>query len=210
MRISHRKKFVFIAIPKTGSTTIRSALDKYSDVFSSGSKQDKNYEHSSLKSLQENYDIKNYTSFCFVRNPFELSVSAYFYYLKMIKHWNNAPSNQYLWQEMHDNYKNLVDGCNHFNDYIFKIEEKGWVGNDAWNTPQYLYAEKVNFVGKFENLQQDFDTICKKIGIPQQKLSHNNKTKHKNYAEYYNDETRQIVAEKFAKDIEYFGYKFGG
>ena len=63
-----------------------------------------------------------------------------------------------------------------------------------------------------ESLEKDLRTFCDSLGIDNKNINllrakHYNK---KHYTEYYDDETREIVAEKYARDIEYFGYKFGG
>ena len=69
-------------------------------------------------------------------------------------------------------------------------------------------SDYVDMYLRFENLQEDFDTMCVKIGIEKRELPHKNKSERIDYTEYYNDETRQFVADIFAKDIEYFGYEY--
>ena len=66
----------------------------------------------------------------------------------------------------------------------------------------------MNFVGKIENLQHDFNNVCKTINIPISKLPHLQTTSRKHYSEYYTEITKSIVAERFSQDISMFGYVF--
>jgi chondroitin 4-sulfotransferase 11 len=164
------------------------------------------------------HDINPHTFwlFSFVRNPWSRIVSR-FEHLKGVliddKNLNVAKSERtdldcyFRHYNLENNIKNYC-----FNKFL-KFATVTW--NAHWEMQFYQIAnrvngiDKVNFIGRFENLQQDFNIVCDKIGIPHQELPHHNKSKHKHYTEYYDDETKQIVAEKYAKDIEYFGYKFG-
>ena len=199
--VNNDTKTLYIVNHKVANTTIVNAL--------------RNYGYTNRHVFEVNISKLNYI-FTFVRNPYERLLSRYSHLCRRIIELDNGAKLQ-TGRPEDKNLLNFFSGnpiqLDQFkiNDFV-KFTQK--VYDDHWE-PQFdkierqVGAENVDFIGKFENLQEDFNIVCDKIGIPQQKLPHKNKSNHKHYSEYYDDETRQIVAEKYAKDIEYFGYKFG-
>jgi len=212
MLISHKHKFIFIAVPKTATATIRYLLESYSDIVSKGTTPPYDW-HCTAPDLKkhfqgQNWDWDQYFKFAFVRNPWDRLVSEFFYRKKRIK---------------------IFEGSNEKPQYIMDSEKmfnevgtfSGWVKSKYINAaapvvpPQHKYIfdetdeRLVDFVGRFENLPTSAETACNKIGIKYKPAKISNSTDHMSYTEYYDDETRQIVAERYAKDIKRFGYEFG-
>jgi hypothetical protein len=94
----------------------------------------------------------------------------------------------------------------------------------------------VDFVGRYESLQADFDQVCARVGIPPTPLPRVNRSLEEtrpktlrelrkqlrraiwnrerehtfaHYTEYYDDESREYVGWLFRKDVEAFNYAFG-
>lgn len=62
---------------------------------------------------------------------------------------------------------------------------------------------------RFENLAEDLDAICRTLGIRTPQLRHLNASRRDTgYRDYYTDSTRTFVAQKYAEDLEMFGYEF--
>lgn len=223
--INHKHKFIFIHVPKCGGTSI-SKLKNFC-VKNEGLSDHLPYLPNSVSkgdssSYSRNYPgAKNYKYFTIVRNPWDRAVSTYFYLQSMNEdhihyYWNEymvkyIQSNNLTFEQFIDiiggkNYKECFFDRWHHENNNRKIENILFPNQASFLKPN---LQDMDYIGRFENLQEDFNTICDKIGIPQQKLPHKNKSKHKHYTEYYNDETRQIVADYYAKDIEHFGYEFG-
>lgn len=203
MRISHKHKFIFFAPPKTASSSVRKSLNPFSDIRSCGVVDSELYYHVKPTKLKiyfknQNWNWKNYYKFAFVRNPWSRLVSKWNYRVRSASESGSESFRQ--------NSIKFVEKNKTFGEYIRNIKSPNlcysWIYDRSGN-------QLVDFVGKFENLQEDFNQICCEIGIPKQQLPHANKTKHTHYTEYYDDETIEIVAKKFSKDIEYFNYEFG-
>jgi hypothetical protein len=136
--------------------------------------------------------------FAFVRNPWDLQVSSYHHIKRERPH--------------------LLESDESFASFLQrKLDpERPWQYHiDTSITPQSHYLidltgkQIVDFVGRYESLQSDFDTCCDRIGIPRQSLPHQRRAEGRSaYRDYYDTHTRELVATHFASDIEAFGYDY--
>jgi hypothetical protein len=179
--INEDLKALYYDIPKNASTTIRRTLFGPNEKMSFSEKTEGS--------------IEEYFRFTFCRNPYSRVVSSYTMFTKWVRP-------RRVLSEFISDPEKLT-----FKEFCKFICIKD---NHHWQTQlSYVEGYEIDFIGRVENFKEDFNIVCDKIGAPQQKPLHKNKSWHKHYTEYYDDETRKIVEEKYAKDIEYFGYKFG-
>jgi chondroitin 4-sulfotransferase 11 len=186
--VLHDYKLIFIHIPKNAGVSIYEVFEV--------PQNDQGH-----KKIDE-YDIENvdeYFKFCFVRNPWDRFVSTYSYFKK----GGRGRPGDIKDSEVVNSYEN-------FNDFVNNIQELKESFNDRhFYNQSYWLDDSLDFIGRFESLQEDFNTVCDMIDIPHTQLPHKNKSKHKHYTEYYDEESKQIVADIYANDIECFDYKFG-
>ena len=200
MILSKKYAILFIAIQKTGTTSIEKALQEYlyPHVASSTVKIKKRpnfkYKHNSAEILAGCPEIKSIWhelfKFSFVRNPWDLCVSHYFY-------------------RQREGHEEAI--YTPFKEWLISHKKREPI---MWQAPTQYDCLTVNsklavdFIGRFENLQADFNTICKHIQIPSIQLDIHNSTKHEHYSKYYDQETKEYVFNLFKKDIDYFNYEF--
>lgn len=209
--ISHEHKFIFIFQHKCAGSTIQNALrryDKWNLEFHRGVLSEE-YKNNEL----EKY--KDYFIFTTQRNPYERVVSAWKYLQKDIPDHRNIKRTFKKGLSLKDTLRNLPEYKNGADlDGVKKImaENHDYIHITENQVDTILDASGKSITNmniRLENMQEDFNTICDKIGLHRQELPHKNPSKHLHYTEYYDEETKQLVEEKYARDIEYFGYKFG-
>jgi len=180
--IDYKHKYIFVHIPRTAGTSIGS-------FFNIKGGKTKHYNALDIYNQIGEEIWNSYFKFTFVRNPWDRIVSM----------WN-----QPAYGDRNPIGKSAGKSLKYFLERYTPFPwEHGITFHD------YLNYGKMDFVGRFESRNQDLKHISEVIGTNIDPNIHKRKTSHKPYWEYYDDETRGIVAEVYKKDIEYFGYEFG-
>src|SRR6056300_1403113 len=165
--ISINKNFAYIHIPKTGGTSVTSSLLEFS-------KNKSIHQHTDMVWIKKNLGNKfdDCFKFTFVRNPFDRIVSFYCY-RKAQNDWTNT---------LNKSFEEFV-----YED-IYNRKNDPFIGNQI-DWLKLNREVKCNFIGRFENLQQDFNEVCRIVGIQNRTLDKLNQSNHRNYQEYYNSNT---------------------
>ena len=207
MIISHQHRFIFAAVPKTGTHSVRQALREHmstDDIEQVGLFVKKSFPYEELAAIQHGHlsleqvrphigeqIFSRYFKFAFVRNPYDRFVSYCSFMTRsrevfqqspqaVMRHFLfvNPPEQHILFQPQHTL---LTDGS-------------GRLLTDT--------------IGRVEEMQASYDAICARIGIPTRRLDQVNSSKRGDYRAYYDQQLKDGVAERYACDLELFGYGF--
>ena len=218
MRISHRHRFVYVAVPRTGSTTVRSILDPHADVssvhISRTSPEFPFYHHitaAELKALflEFGWDWDAYFKFAVVRNPYDRVVSLFHHWLGEKR--LNDPSAGRL-RSASRILRTAIAPRDRFSQYVRGLPDGDGL---ARSTNAFVCSPSgeplVDEILKFEALSDGLQEIGRRIGLQDsfEQTPHLNKSKLRGqYRKYYDESTREIVARLYASEIEQFGYVF--
>ena len=194
--ISDAHKFILIHVNKTGGTSIEKAFEPDAD------QRDVRHKHEPVAFYKETFpdQFRTYFKFAFVRNPWDWLVSRY--------HWGKDRQRlfDYSFDEFLWRLKKLIRLSERASERVLWLEDMALKPQLDWLTIRGAIA--VDFVGRFENLQSDFDLVCSRLRIEPRALQHVYKTNHAHYADYYSDENRKVVEQLYTVDIATFGYRF--
>lgn len=205
MIISHRHRYIFFAVPKTGTHAVRRALRVHlgeDDLEQVSMIVNKRFPFPALRHINHGHlavgEIRpvlgeavfaGYCKFAFVRNPFDRFVSYCAFIGRQGGHFQAAPQ-RFM--------KYVLDVLRPTGHLLFRPQSDFLV--DAHGDLA------MDFIGRTETMQQDYDRIAMRLGFPGSALERVNATTHRPFVEYYDAALAAGVLQQYRRDFELFGY----
>lgn len=179
---------IFVHINKTGGSSIEAALGLP-------------FQHRTARELLAELGPRRWSerfSFAFVRNPWDKVASHYHFRVKTNQtalRTNGISFNDWVREAYGEHNPRYYDQPKMF------MPQVEWLTDDAGRI-------LVDFVGRFERLEEDFLEVCRRIGRERVTLPHRKAASRLPYRELYEPDTVEIVGRRFEDDIRRFGYCF--
>lgn len=187
-------KLLMVHVPRTGGTSF--------NHFFANKKNEIHFQNIGHKKLEakRSAEMISWFKFAIVRNPWSWVASHYLtinYSLDFYITRNNRPATN--------------AAVKPFKDFIL------WLFSKKKNQSYYITDNEkitVDYVGRFENLENEFNFICKEMKIEDGviPLKHSEGSDRRpfkdKYKEIYDQETIDLVSEVWKEDIERFNYKY--
>ena len=206
--ISHRHRCIFVHIPKTGGTSIENLIwpgprttadlwmgfiDRYHNKYQTGGLQ--HLLATQIRAEVGTEVFAEFYKFSIVRNPWDKAVS------------------QYSSMDGREDLRDFIgmkkgDSIKRYLDLIGRKKHVQW-------EPQVSFLRDsngdllVDFVGRYEAFSPSVFHVLSAIGVRSDTVPHENASRRGPYPGYYDSESREMVADLYAADIEAFGYSFG-
>ena len=231
MIISHSHRFIFIKSLKTAGTSLETALSNQcsgSDVvvpindFGHNRDADGQLSHRSMNAdevyrrigqhvdaptikSREPADVwSSYFKFSIARNPWDRALSYFF--------WDHRRDDSLVppkrvYHHLGVPYDDFTPVKRKFTEFV---RSRTLENNDRF----YVIDDRlcVDFVIRYEDLEEGYREVCARTGLATlqiPRLKTGIRKKERPYTDYYDDETRDIIAELHRNDIRLFNYRFG-
>ncbi|HUF63625.1 MAG TPA: sulfotransferase family 2 domain-containing protein [Verrucomicrobiales bacterium] len=181
------RQYLFVHINKTGGSSVEKAL---------------NLRFGHVTALEQRRALGNRLweskfSFAFVRNPWDRVVSQFHY--RRERDQTGLRSQEVTFRK----WIGLVFGDRNplfLDKPRMFMPQVDWIADGQGNL-------MVDYVGRFERLEEDFGEVCRRIGR-EAILPHVKASNRRSHREYFDDETAGLVGRWYAADVERFGYQF--
>lgn len=203
MIINHKRKFVFVCVPKTASTTLSKFFQKHDKLQIEQSWFMEKW-HYPISQIQKENNIQDYYSFAYHRNPFDRLVSSWIEFTQDKGHLQ-------VWS------RPLIEQFKSWEDFVLNFSETSWADEIHFRPTTYYThnndKQQVNFVARYDHFDRDTKIIFDSIGLDPKLLNNNKRyrksNRDKDYRTYYkNDKAIEAVAKHFNSDIKIFGDSF--
>ena len=213
--ILHQHKLIFIHIPKCAGSSIRDhffnkpSLDwkeaNYELLYGWCPKRRIHLQHATSKQLLESGLISKktwneYFKFTIVRNPFDRAYSDYL--------WIQKDRN------IQGSFEDYILKQGQFKKFLVRNDNMSYRGDHLFEQTSFFDVEegpyKMDFVGRFECLEDVVKKVSNKIGFSEPFKSHakKNKKRKNHYSLFYNAKRKKLVETVFKNDLELLEYSF--